>query len=407
MEENTSVKTTASTYINNIVSDTQMWTLQRVSTVLKSVDIDTHFQSPARWSSKQMKDYMHSLFMGTAPSKYVFADVARCLKESQAGNQDGDVEYYSKWFNSYPNSTLFLNLDSNNRFSTLRSLFTGQLKLRPGTYRDSDLNEYKIKPGETWPDLSPDIKKFILSREITIELYTKATRAQLSDIFLAVNRGTPLNDAEKRNSIISDISKVCRNLGEKYFKNELTASSCFRKAFANSEHQYNRRLVDAWFTNCAFIYQNNVHRRATPSLLEDSYQPDSPMDRNHKKIQDSIDDFFENWITPNSSLLMKRPSVNILLDLYVLKLKYGDRVSDINKFVEGYWTVVKSLIDDRKTQHFIGERSFTYNEMLRGREASKTETRNKILLEKLDDKKLVEPKKVIEVESGVRKLVSM
>jgi hypothetical protein len=300
-----------------------------------------------------------------------------------------------------------LNLDSNNRFTTLRALFTGQLKLSKGTYRDIALNEYKITRGQTWDDLSLDIKKFILSREITIELYTKATRAQLSDIFLAVNRGTPLNDAEKRNSIISDISKVCRNLGEKYFKNELTASSCFRKAFANSEHQYNRRLVDAWFTNCAFIYQNNVHRRATPSLLEDSYQPDSPMDRNHKKIQDSIDDFFENWITPNSSLLMKRPSVNILLDLYVLKLKYGDRVSDINKFVEGYWTVVKSLIDDRKTQHFIGERSFTYNEMLRGREASKTETRNKILLEKLDDKELVEPKKVIEVESGVRKLVSM
>ena len=407
MEENTSVETITSTYINNIVSDTQMWSLEHISTtVLKSVGIDTHFQSPARWTSKQMQDYMHSLFMGTAPSKYVFADVASCLKESQAGNQDGDVEYYSQWFNSYPNPTLFLNLDSNNRFTTLRALFTNQLKLSKGTYRDSDLNEFKIERGDTWDDLSLDIKKFILSREITIELYTKATRAQLSDIFLAVNRGAPLNDAEKRNSIISDISKVCRNLGEKYFKNDLTASSYFRKAFLNSKIQYNRRLVDAWFTNCAFIYQNGVHRRATPSLLEDSYQSGSDMDRNHKKIQDSIDDFFENWVTPNSSLLMKRPSVNILLDLYVLKLAYGDRVSDINKFVEGYWTVVKSLIDDRTTHHFIGERSYTYNEMLRGREAVKTETRNKILLKKLTDKKLVAPKKVTEVKSGVRKLVS-
>ena len=280
MEENTSVETITSTYINNIVSETQMWSLEHVSTILKSVDIDTHFQSPARWSPKQMQDYMHSLFMGTAPSKYVFADVASCLKESQAGNQDGDVEYYSQWFNSYPNPTLFLNLDSNNRFTTLRALFTNQLKLSKGTYRDSDLNEFKIERGDTWDDLSLDIKKFILSREITIELYTKATRAQLSDIFLAVNRGAPLNDAEKRNSIISDISKVCRNLGEKYFKNDLTASSYFRKAFLNSKIQYNRRLVDAWFTNCAFIYQNGVHRRATPSLLEDSYQSGSDMDRN-------------------------------------------------------------------------------------------------------------------------------
>lgn len=205
MTENTSVETFTSTYINNIVSDTQMWSLEHISTtVLKSVDIDTHFQSPARWTPKQMQDYMHSLFMGTAPSKYVFADVARCLKESQDGNQDGDVEYYSQWFNSYPNSTLFLNLDSNNRFTTLRALFTNQLKLSKGTYRDIALNEFKIARGQTWDDLSLDIKKFILSREITIELYTKATRAQLSDIFLAVNRGTPLNDAEKRNSIISD-----------------------------------------------------------------------------------------------------------------------------------------------------------------------------------------------------------
>jgi hypothetical protein len=394
------------TFINNIVSETQMWTLEHVNGVLKSVDIDKHFQSPARWNHKQMRDYMHSLFMGIAPSKYVFADVASCLKESNDGGQTSDIEYYSQWFNSSPNSTSYLNLDSNNRFTTLRTLFTNQLSLNPGTYHDSDLNEFKIKRGQTWSDLSLDIKKFILSREITVEVYKKATRAQLSDIFLAVNRGTPLNDAEKRNSIISDISKVCRDLGEKYFKNELTASSCLRKAFKNSEIKYNRREVDAWFTNCAFIYQNGVHRRSSPNLLEDSYQSGSDMDQNHKKIQESIDDFFENWVTPNSSVLNQRPSVNILLDLYVLKLTYSTRVSDVNKFVNGYWDIVKSLIDDRTTQHFIGERSYTYNELLRGREAVKTETRNKILLEKLTDKKLVAPKKVTEVKSGVRKLVS-
>lgn len=398
-------KSVVATVVRNIVSETQMWTLERVNNILKSVDIDKHFQSPARWNHKQMRDYIHSLFMGIAPSKYVFADVESCLKESEDGNQTTDVEYYSKWFNKSPNSTLYLNLDSNNRFTTLQSLFTNQLGLNPGTYHDSDLNEFKIKRNQKWSDFSPELKKFILSREITVEVYTKSTREQLSDIFLAVNRGTPLNDAEKRNSIISDISKVCRDLGEKYFKNELTSSSTLRKAFKNSDIKYNRREIDAWFTNCAFINQNGVSRRCSPNLLEDSYQPGSDMDKNHTNIHNSISDFFENWVNPNSSLLEQRPSVNILLDLYVMNCN-NPKITNVNKFVEEYWDVVRSLIDDRKTPYFIGERSYTFNELLRGRETIKTEKRNAILQDKLSKKKS-EPKKTIQIklEMGIRKLV--
>jgi len=386
-------------YISNTESQNYMWSLETVSKLMNTVEIDRHFQSPARWKTNQMREYLNNLFHGLAPSKFLFADVDACLTNTKSSKFKLDIEYYSGWAKK---NVKYLNVDGNNRLTTIKAFFSNQLTLSPGRYYirrvngstpgeavNNDYNEVVIGADKTWDELDEDVKRFILSREICVELFTKSTRAQLSDLFLAVNSGTPLNQAEKRNAIISDISRVCREMGVKYYNNEETASNVLLKAFKKSEIKYNRREVDAWFTHCAFIRQNGMTQRWNSVLFDDAYQSGSTMDLDHQKFELSVTEFFDKWVEPNASLFGNRPSVNALLDLYILKAtdySHIKTIKDVNEFVETYCTLVDTLCDDRKTLHKIGERSFTYKSMLRGHDYLKTRKRYKVLLSKLEKK---------------------
>lgn len=399
-----------SEYIANLEHGNYMWSLETFRDVFKDIDIDRHFQSPARWKTTQMREFLHNLFSGLAPSKLIFARVDSCLEESKSGGFKRDVEYYASWTKK---NIKYLNVDGNNRITTLKALFNNELTLKAGDYPvkrtggstpgdtyNTKYNMVHIGANKTWDELDDDVKRFILDQELTVDIYTKATRSQLSDLFLAVNSGTPLNQAEKRNAIISNISRVCRELGEKYYNNNNTSSSVFLKAFKNSVIKYNRREVDSWFTHAAFIRQNGMSQRWNAILFDDSYQSGSEMDMNHEVFESSIVEFFDKWVTPNESHFGNRPSINALLDLYALKVtdySHIRTIKDVNNFVETYCKLINSMTNDRKTLHRIGERSFTYKSMLRGHDYLKTRKRHKVLLSKLE--KLVTSKTATVVES--------
>jgi len=391
------------TTITNVEHAHFEWSLKDVADRLATVEIDTHFQSPSRWNNKLMKAYLHNLFLGLAPSKFLFADVRECLKNNEINKSKIDIDYYSDWKNR---GIRYLNIDGNNRFTAIKMFFDNKFTLEPGKYYvkrvdsstpgeryNDEYNVVQIKAGKTWSQMNDDVKKFILNAKILVDVYTKSTRAQLSELFLAVNSGMALNVAEKRNAIISDISKVCRAMGEKYYLNEKTASKVFRMVF--TKDKYNRRQTDAWFAHCAYARNNgNMNIAWNGELLEASYQPGSSMDTSADLFRKSIVEFFDKWIEPNAELFnmfgkkKKKPSVNVFLDLYILKVtKYNHikTIDDINNFVAIYCKSVLELVADGK-DYRIGERTFTYKSLLRSHDYPKTKSRHKTLLAKMEKK---------------------
>ena len=149
--------------INNnqkmVKSTTENWELSNAKKFLDSVFIDDSFQSPARWDATKSRSYLHNLLKGIAPSKFIFADVPECRKSAMLAE---DINYYSGWLSKGAN---YLNLDSNNRFTTFRLLFTNQLELRAGTYSDELDNKFTIKRDQRWADLSESVKDFIHKRK--------------------------------------------------------------------------------------------------------------------------------------------------------------------------------------------------------------------------------------------------
>jgi hypothetical protein len=373
---------------NKIVRETQKWSLNRVKTSLQLVRIDEYFQSPARWTDIQMRDYFDSLFMGMAPSVYILADVSLCLENSV--NAD-DKAYYQKWLDTKTGDkshVKYLNLDSNNRWTSLTQLFTNNIGLKGGSYFDADGNTIVIKEGARWEDLSPETQNFILSCKITVELYTKATRSQLSDIFIAVNSGSPLNAPEKRNAIISDICKVCRDLGEYYYRNEKTASNLIRKLYKDS--QYNRRIVDETFAWFSAIYNYSVNYKITQTTLNDGYDPQSLMSKNAKTFKTNINKFFNEWINPYENELMERKRLgsNTILDLYVFYCAYNDKIKNRDEFIATFLKITDRLVASTICDLPIQNRKYTFAELLRSREYKFSQLRHKVYIDELKGRNL-------------------
>lgn len=383
---------------DNVSSKTVKWNLSVIKSNLDVVRIDEYFQSPARWAEDQMKSYFDNLFKGIAPSKYILADVSLCLENS---SQKDDKDYYQKWLStktSDNSNVKFLNLDSNNRWTSLTALFTNNVGLKGGSYYDKNNNKITIKDGARWSDLSPDAQNFILDCKITVEVYEKASRSQLSDIFIAVNSGSPLNSPEKRNAIISDICKTCRDLGESYYRSKKTSSTLIRNMFKDS--QYNRRIVDEYFAWLSAIYNYGVGYKITQNTLNDGYDPQSLMSKNSKAFKTSINKFFSDWIVPYESELLERKRVgsNTILDLYVFYCAYNDKIKNINDFMDNFLKVTDRLIASTICDLQIANRKYTFAELLRSREYKFSQLRHKTYVDELKDRNIFNVKvKAIEV----------
>jgi len=364
------------THSNNIKSETQNWKLSNIIKNLNTVRIDEAFQSPSRWDSKLMADYMDSVFKGIAPSKFIFADVTACYNSCF---ELQDKEYYCLWKGK---GASYLNLDSNNRFTTLNELFTNNLLLKRGTYYSETGEIIKIKKGQKWNDLDQNTKDFILNRRITVELYQKATREQISDIFIAVNSGSPLNAAEKRNAIISKICETCRNLAKNYYKD--TPSWVITRGW--SDKQYNRRLVDSQFASMAF-YHTYGFKTVSDSILTEHYAPDTKMNDNVQMFEKDIKNFFNTWISDYQKSFEKltRVSQATVYDLFVLYCKYNEQIVNINLFVEEFIKLNNKLMLEKDPTHRIDDKLLTYSSLLRGRETDKCIKRNEILENGLKD----------------------
>ena len=100
-------------------------------------EADLAFQANkySRWDELQKSGYIRNFLLGKAPSKYIFADVEKCLESAiECGNKD-DIAYYSGWLKK---GVKYLNIDSNNRNNVHVAFRNGEVTLPHGKYDIDD-----------------------------------------------------------------------------------------------------------------------------------------------------------------------------------------------------------------------------------------------------------------------------
>lgn len=348
--------------IDCVESKPTMWNINTVIENLNNVDIDEKYQSQARWSENNMRNYMDGFLSGFGISMFVFVDVNACYENSTA---ETDKKYYKSWLEK----TKYLNLDSNNRWTTLKKFFSNNLELKSGNYfyrgvDEGELKHIKINEGDTWASLNEEAKAFINSRKITVQIISVSTRSSLSKFFTAVNSGMPLNNAEKRNAIQSNFSDVCRSMGDYYYKN----SKFIQKFF--SKGKFNRRLVDEQFAKFGIIALHGLDVDPTPETLMNSYQEHSKCSKSATKFQNMIDNFFNTWVFPNEKKLIDLRAKNSLTDLFAFYCLHQSEIKDVGDFIKQFCEATIRLKRKENFNVKIKDRKHTFKSLLRSCESN-------------------------------------
>jgi len=358
----------------SVESKTTNVTFCAYTQMAKKIHADLACQSVTRWELVNKQDYMTSLMLNTAPSKFILAHVKSCLTSAELSNDRDSVQYFQQ-FKKYD----YLNLDSNNRTKCIVSFSKDEFSLPEGTYDVADEVYTITSKNSKYSTLPLGLKNILDSRKITLEVYTNSTREDITRLFLVVNSGVTLNAAELRNPILSNVASEIRELATRQRK-------LFLKGGVFSTKEVNRRKIDDYFAGLCAVYINGIDAKITPKGLKEMYH-----DENANKLANK----FSKEMTRFLKVVGKKISVfnreNGLLDLFVLyleQIRSGKKLSDDESFVTDYVNAQIELLKD-KTEHQYRDtgRSATFSELLRSREIMFNKLRNKLITENFDASK--------------------
>ncbi len=332
-----------------------------------SVRADFSFQSRVRWTLDNKRSFVTSLVLGMAPSKFILADTEQCRLTTR---NTRDQKYYDDWKDKGVN---YINVDSNNRVTTIAEYWNNQFGLESGFY-DIDDSIIEIIEGEndTYDRLPDIVREKLNSAVVTIELITCASREQLSQLFIRLNDGMSLNGPEKRNAVICDFANEVRRLATKY----QSYLSCF---FAPKD--IHRRKIDDFIAGLAMIYFHGIGVTISDKTLWSAYRSGSNEDLGVYKFVDFLEKFFK-FLDTNIKVI---PNKNTVLDLfYMYKQLSDDRyvVEDSEGFFRDFFKVNAKLLDDPEKHEYNNGRDATYKELLRSREVRFNNLRYSLIIAK-------------------------
>jgi hypothetical protein len=322
-----------------------------------------------RWTEEQSSDFANSCILNQAPSKFIFADVEKCLKNA---TRPSDKKYFQEWLDA---GVRYLNLDSNNRCMNIVAFYNSTVKLTAGDYYlDDDIYPIEESLNDTYATLPDVVREYWEQSELDLEIYVDVTREQLSDIFLKINDGKPLNNPEKRNAMTSTIAVATREL-----------ASEFRDVFINdnnkwfTEQDQNRRGLDDFIACMCFHFQYGIDKSATPKELQEMYQigklEDEKVNIFKKRFTSFVNDVM---ISDVNALTLK----NMLFDLWVvyfknLKKKQVVKPGKMKEFIKNYVQIVGDLLNDtqRLYTHSTWKSPKTFEVMIGGRQPANNRER--------------------------------
>ena len=219
----------------------------------KSAYAPEEFQRPESWSAKERKAYFDSVLMNRIEGTFVFVDVevARARVES-IDPTDISHTYFNNLLKQMIEKII---LEGNNRLKFFEALLNDEYTIPGGTYyylpdpHSTSLTQFVVgKHNNVFSKLPKLVQKAIKGRKVIVSEYTQIDYKGLSDVFVNVNSGVPLNAQELRNALHTDWAAYVRQM-----RKEL--APLLIKMFGN---KYKKRLVgDEWIVDAIDMVQNN------------------------------------------------------------------------------------------------------------------------------------------------------
>lgn len=306
-----------------------------LSEYLPHVDIDLSFQSRARWNESQMVSFINSSLRNMNISRFVLVNVEKCHMNAI---KERDKEYYKKWLDK---GVKYLNIDSNNRTTTLKLFEKGNIRIPHGDYpaNDGSSRVFTVdKTSDTYLTMDKQFKTKFDASVMSLFIVTQATREELSVVFERMNSGEQLNIFEKLNCSYSTTCEEIRNVTNKL-------SKIFAESGLFTETEINRRKLDGWIANVHYLYTNGINKPFSKNVHKDWYNYESV---SNNTVKNFVKDF-ENFITKIVGDKIKLFHYKwVLFDLFILineQKKLSKKLKD-NTIVQDFIVVMTIEADN-------------------------------------------------------------
>jgi len=348
-------------------------------TPFQKADLAFQANQYSRWEEFQKSCYIVSIILNKAPSKFIFADVDECLKNAE----DPDDEKYFQ--DKKDQGIKYVNIDSNNRNNVIDAFTKNEVKLTHGKYEVQGGLVHITSDNDTYETM-PDIMKtaFNLSR-IVISVYTDATREELSDLFLVINDGKPLNEPEKLNAYTTKVANIIRELAKDhgdYFAN--------KKATWFTKTNINRRGIDQFISNLAYTYAYGLNGEGiSVTSIRNFYRHSSDGERSMSKFKKIFKAFMKNVMTSDAYAIANRNSIFDLFQVYSELSDNNYNIVDNKKFLKKYIQAITKLLKSEERYEdpkFKDPKSF--QTMVGGLQQSNNKLRKRLIDENFESKAL-------------------
>ena len=211
------------------------------------------FQRPESWSSKERKAYFLSVLMNRIEGTFVFVDVEIAADRVESIDPtDISFTYFKNLLKQMIEKII---LEGNNRLKFFEALLNDEYTIPSGSYyylpdpHSTSLSQFVVgKHNNVFSKLPKLVQKAIKGRKVIVSEYTQIDYKGLSEVFVNVNSGVPLNAQELRNALHTPWAAYVRQM-----RKEL--APLLIKMFGN---KYKKRLAgDEWIVDTIDMVLNN------------------------------------------------------------------------------------------------------------------------------------------------------
>lgn len=175
------------------------------------------FQRPESWSASERSKYFSSVLLNRLEGSFVFVDLELALNRlQQIDPNDRAYKYFDNLLSQMIEKIV---LEGNNRLKFFEALLSDEYTIPNGVYHyvsdphTTSLSQFVVgKHNNVFSKLDPHIKKVILGRKVVVSEYTQIDYSGLSQVFINVNSGVPLNAQELRNAMDTPWAEYVRML---------------------------------------------------------------------------------------------------------------------------------------------------------------------------------------------------
>jgi|TARA_B100001059_G_scaffold162678_1_gene162194 hypothetical protein len=324
----------------------------------------------SRWDNTMRQSFIKSVATGNAVTPLVIVDAKECLNNADTQK---DQEYFQSIIDK---GFRYIVVDGWNRVVALLK-FKNNLFQFPKTRKmfvlDNNNNEQFVEV--TQPVSYSTLKESVTKNEINLvnaidnaKIYvimvTKASKKDISNLFLRVNDGKTLNGQEKRNgmlNVVADTIKVLSDQNIEYMS----------KLFSDTE--ITRLKFDDFIANCLLGYSYKNEKNISDTAKNKMYADESDDNPAVKFLHKFSKDFTDFCKFINESNTDKINSKTFLFyDYFMLTKLLEDKnivIKDRKLFYQWYKGFVIKNIQSKKT-YDIDDDVYTFDRMLRKNNAN-------------------------------------